>query len=370
MDQILLTFGSLTIYYQDIKTEDSANIPGCTAILDSIEKLWAKADQDVFVATVLLNPFVKATTFSPWVPFLSRAGVLGLMKHLYRHFFSVMETTKELDENLQQLFVDVEAYFGGSSICADMAEYISNLNIQAQCKGESLDSVEVYKGVSPIVGVTPPPLFKLAYHILSICPNSASCKWLFSVFGNTLTKLRNHLGTQTLSSLAELKMHIQDEHLRNGKTKEHMKRFFGRSQTSAPLAQPVSQHTSVSAPPPTDETEMDSAMDINPVLQQPSELIDKFNHITELFGRLASGDDDDGGEQMPSANQDKDQVSIAIADLFNFTNRIWIPAHERSTSWSLDEELELYELLDLDVPGEEDVNVEFDHALDSMLHHV
>jgi hypothetical protein len=49
-------------------------------------------------------------------------------------------------------------------------------------------------------------------------------------------------------------------------------------------------------------------------------------------------------------------ISIEIAKLFNFTNKSWIPSHERSASRSLDEELELYELLDLDAPlaGEED----------------
>jgi hypothetical protein len=99
LDQILLTFGSLAIYYCDIKTTDSANILGATAILESIEKQWAKADQDVFIAAVLLNPFVKASPFSPQVPFLTQAGVLSLMKCLYLRFFSVTETTNELSEH-------------------------------------------------------------------------------------------------------------------------------------------------------------------------------------------------------------------------------------------------------------------------------
>jgi hypothetical protein len=99
LDQILLTFGSLAIYYRDIKTTDSANILGATAILESIEKQWAKADQDVFIAAVLLNPFVKASPFSPQVPFLTRAGVLSLMKCLYLRFFSVTETTNKLSEH-------------------------------------------------------------------------------------------------------------------------------------------------------------------------------------------------------------------------------------------------------------------------------
>jgi len=81
------------------------------------------------------------------------------------------------------------------------------------------------------------------------------------------------------------------------------------------------------------------------------------------FSRQASGDADD-------ADGITSIISIKIADLFNFTNRAWIPMHERSASRSLDEELELYELLDVDAPGDDDINVEIDPALDSLLHHV
>lgn len=375
MDQILLTFGSLSIYYQDLKLKDPANIPGCTAILDSIEKRWAKADQDVFVAAVLLNPFVKVAAFAARVPFLTRAGVLELMKRLYRRFFSVTESATQLDQHLLQLNSNLEDYLNGTGICESMGQYILTVSEEAWIGRVSPDPVAVFRGISPIAASVPPPLFKLAYHILSICPNSASCERLFSVFGNTLTKLRNRLGNQTLASLAELKMHIRDEHLRNGETKARMKRFFGQrsqdSQTSAPSVQPVSQQPSTSAPPPPDETETDNTtqMDIDPaILQSESESLggvdDEFNRITGSFGRQASGDDNDGIGEMPSV------ISIEIAELFNFANRAWISQQERTTSRSLDEELELYELLDLDAAGEEDFNIEIDHTLDSLLHHV
>jgi hypothetical protein len=39
-------------------------------------------------------------------------------------------------------------------------------------------------------------------------------------------------------------------------------------------------------------------------------------------------------------------------------------------SQSLNEELELYELLDMDAAGEDDINIEIDPTLDSLLHHV
>ena len=365
MDQILLTFGSLSIYYQSVRTEDDANIPGCTAILDSIEKRWAKADQDVFIAAVILNPFIKTSAFCPSLPFLTRAGVLALFRRLYERFFSITETAEELAENLQALFGNSQEYFAGEGICADMALYAEAVETEATAKHKSPDPVEVYHGISPLSSIASPPLFKLAFHVLSICPNSASCERLFSVFGNTLTKLRNRLGNTTLTSLAELKMHIHDEHLRSGETKERMKRFFGKaSNAPTPSGQPI-----VVAPPlTTDATEADdndnaTLMDIDPVLQPQETLADEFNMLTSSFSRQASNDGEDG-DRVPSV------ISIKIANLFDLKNRGWIPAHERTASRSLNEELQLYELLDKDAPGEEDMNVEIDPALDSLLHHV
>lgn len=75
--------------------------------------------------------------------------------------------------------------------------------------------------------VDPTPLVRLALHVLSICPNSASCERLFSTFGLILTKLRTRLGKQRIVDLAECKMHIRDEHMRNN-TKQHLRhRAFG-----------------------------------------------------------------------------------------------------------------------------------------------
>ena len=365
MDQILLTFGSLTMYYQDTKTQDAANIPGCTAILDSIEKRWAKADQDVFVAAVILNPFVKTSAFSAQLPFLTRAGVLSLMKRLYHRFFSPNETAEELAENMRRLLSNIEDYFSGRGICADMDSYATSIEDNSREHGESPDPLSVYNGISPISRAASPPLFKLAYHILSICPNSASCERLFSVFGNTLTKLRNRLGNQTLTSLAELKMHIRDEHLRAGETKKAMKRFFGKANAPPTPSQPIIPTSPLVA----NETEVDDNtvpmdLDIDPALQPSQDsLSDEFNVLTSSFGRQASGDgDDDDG--LPSS------ITTKIAELFDFTNQAWIALNERSASRSLDEELKLYELLDEDAPGADDINIEIDPALDSLLHHV
>jgi hypothetical protein len=51
------------------------------AIINSIEKRWKKADQDLFIACVFLNPFLKAWLFNPKK--LSIAMLLRILCRLY-----------------------------------------------------------------------------------------------------------------------------------------------------------------------------------------------------------------------------------------------------------------------------------------------
>ena len=102
---------------------DPVNIPGCSAIIDSIKKQWAKADQDVFIAAIILNLFIKISPFSPQLQFLLRAGIFLLLKRLYCRFFSHTETADDLAENMWLLFSNLDDYFGGKGICADMPQY-------------------------------------------------------------------------------------------------------------------------------------------------------------------------------------------------------------------------------------------------------
>ena len=61
---------------------------GCQAILDSIEARWAKSDQEVFVATVIVNPFFRMSAFRPLQCF-NKAEIRVLFTRLYRRFFAV-----------------------------------------------------------------------------------------------------------------------------------------------------------------------------------------------------------------------------------------------------------------------------------------
>ena len=88
----------------------------------------------------------------------------------------------------------------------------------------------------------------------------------------------------------------------------------------------------------------------------------EFGRIVESFTKLVEGDKDDADVASSF------HISTEICQLFDFRRDHWVSLHERSATRSLDEELELYELLDLDATGEADDNLDIDHTLDSILH--
>jgi hypothetical protein len=148
LDQILLTFGSLCMHYDNLRTKDPADLTGCTAIIDSIEKRWAKADQDVFVAAVILNPFIKTAPFSSQTRLVTRASILSLLKRLYARFFSITEEEDRLKESLQQLYSNLEGYLDATGICEGLTSYVSAIEDDAKHANLSPDPLMVYKGMS------------------------------------------------------------------------------------------------------------------------------------------------------------------------------------------------------------------------------
>ena len=59
---------------------------GCGAVLASLDKRWLAADQGVFIATVIVNPFYRTTPFAAHPRFMN-ARVKSLLASLYFRFF-------------------------------------------------------------------------------------------------------------------------------------------------------------------------------------------------------------------------------------------------------------------------------------------
>lgn len=195
----------------------------------------------------------------------------------------------------------------------------------------------------------PTPFYLLASRLLSICANSATCERLFSVFGTTLTKLRNRMGTSTLTSLAELKMHVRSEHQQKS-TKTRLKHLFNhRSKSSLPHGT-----TSVSQPQPPD-------LDPGPTIAL-SALPTDSEIMTSGLRHLIPKDAAEGEPELTGT-----ESPIPLEDLFNFNNDSWINLFDGYARRHVAEELALCELLNRDAATDEGAEVDVDEMTEEIL---
>ena len=93
--------------------------------------------------------------------------------------------------------------------------------------------------------------------------------------------------------------------------------------------------------------------------QLSSTLVDQFIEQEAL--------DHDESEMFIPLTQVNNQLPVQLEDLFDFTRSYWIRHHQRSERRSLNEELEMYNLLDMDLPGEEGAEVAIDDTIGDIL---
>ncbi|EPQ50345.1 hypothetical protein GLOTRDRAFT_50634 [Gloeophyllum trabeum ATCC 11539] len=360
LDEVLLTFAFLLKQFLELADPDDQLIK--EAVITSLETRWAKADQDVFVAAVVLNPFVKAGAFAQ-LHLFHNAGLMALLSRLWTRFYDTSPPEAFQSEVLE--------YLSGTGKYEDMESYADAIQAKARQNKTSPDPLEVWKGVS-FSGAPPTPLGTLANRILSICANSASVERLFSAFGLILTKLRNRLGTQNLTNLAELKMYIQDEHRqKNSKTrlKRHFETTAARSSAAPTTLENTGSTISLNSPVPVVPSSSihhapssisasvpPSSSDVEPVAESDETTASTSSHIprtrlraivAELHDAIDRDDDVNTTQTFPSRIKEK------LSNMFNFQQSYWIESHTRSAMRSLEDEMEVYELLDLDAAGED-----------------
>jgi hypothetical protein len=109
LDQVLMTFGHLVMQYRSMT--DPEDVVGCTAIIESIEARWATADQEIFVAAVVLNPFYQSTPFAA-LQFLTNAGIHSMLGRLWRRFFE--------EEPPPEFHQQINGYLHGTNLFCDL----------------------------------------------------------------------------------------------------------------------------------------------------------------------------------------------------------------------------------------------------------
>ena len=214
----------------------------------------------------------------------------------------------------------------------------------------------------------PTPLIKLAIHILSICPNSASCERLFSTFGLVLTKLRTRLSNQKLVDIAECKMHIRDEHLQAETKAKIRARLFGvNPQASAGAGSGDTGVTPSVVPATTAESDAGPDPRVSDPTPDPS-LPSLMQSLSDRLINLIDEDQDIGEPAMrtDSSEDDDEAPKQTISNLFDFSKRDWVSNAQRSAMKSLEDEIRFYDLVDLDAAGEADLDYDLDDSIESI----
>lgn len=191
----------------------------------------------------------------------------------------------------------------------------------------------------------PTPFQKLARRILSICANSASCERLFSMFGIILTRLRSRLRAEALTNLAELRMHLRDEHIRNGTAKDRLRRKTTSHNTEEPSEDPEPPHSHSTQTVPENTSTANIESEGTPDTESESRSTSSFTNIVNRLIQQVEEDEDE--DEVAPGN-----IHVKVANLFNYANRHWTRVVEKIAFRGLGEELELYELVELDADGE------------------
>lgn len=84
LDTVLLTFGFLVMRYE--RMLDEGDYIASRSIISSLEKRWMAANQDIFIAAVIVNPFFRGAPFGRHPRFVV-AGIIELLGRLYLRFF-------------------------------------------------------------------------------------------------------------------------------------------------------------------------------------------------------------------------------------------------------------------------------------------
>jgi hypothetical protein len=119
-----ITLGNLYHIFSDPSIEASIR----HTVHESLEKCWAKADQDFFIAALLLNPYIHGRCFASGLSFLTPAGLYGIVKRVYER---VMQVTAELE--LHQVFQDYMSNSNEFSLEEMMLEDMKAMYEEAVC---------------------------------------------------------------------------------------------------------------------------------------------------------------------------------------------------------------------------------------------
>jgi len=109
---------------------DVDDLTGARSIMESIERRWAVADQQVFIAAVILNPFYQTKPFAP-LAFLNNAGIEALLAHLWRQFYCA--------EPPDEFYAELREYLTHEGRYTNLIPHCARAHVEANRRVSSLD---------------------------------------------------------------------------------------------------------------------------------------------------------------------------------------------------------------------------------------
>ncbi|KAI0776273.1 hypothetical protein BD413DRAFT_470158 [Trametes elegans] len=113
LDQVVITFGRLFQSFSQLDSSDEEIIK--IAVLRSLQMRWDKADQDVFLAAVILNPFLKCRPFRALPLLFAPAAVHTLLERLWIRFYPNTEPPATFYNEVSQYLREEGDYINLSS---------------------------------------------------------------------------------------------------------------------------------------------------------------------------------------------------------------------------------------------------------------
>ncbi|KAJ6475182.1 ribonuclease H-like domain-containing protein [Mycena vulgaris] len=226
-----------------------------STVIKSLERRWAKTDQELMILAVFLNPYIRRRASNR-----SKLPSMSLYHMILRTYQRLYGQDARTDIKLMKTF---QSYL-------DSLDYFSDIAMW-------LDGFKTMYEIS-LIGCG--GFVKLAIRILSIVPNSAGSERIFSTYGLTHTQHRNRLNRPKVYKSTLVRMVRKESHRAAGVLPQRRPQHFRLADDQVKMeamdadsASPAQDGGVSVGPSATDENEMN------------------FGVVADLLINLAAGED-------------------------------------------------------------------------------
>ncbi|KAJ7015787.1 ribonuclease H-like domain-containing protein [Mycena alexandri] len=214
LDQVLLMLGNLYRIYGAASM--APRVRNC--IHKSLEKRWRAMERPVFILTLFLNPYIRASAFSQTNPAVKPIALENIAKQLFTRFFDV-----EPDLDFHTAFLDYSK--GRKEFSAEYMR-LAMMKQMHERENQRLNVARVWERLDTGEPNGRNGVARLALWLLSIIANSAGSERGFSKFGIILNKLRTQLSIQKVRKMSTVDYDLKRKHEELGMKTDRIKHKF------------------------------------------------------------------------------------------------------------------------------------------------